>query len=76
MVLSEMLGLRPDPAGRRLIVSPSFPSWLRVVTINGIEALGRQFTLTVRRDNEDYVVECDGPIARTDRLNSWKQSVS
>jgi hypothetical protein len=76
MVLSEMLGLRPDPAGRRLIVAPSFPSWLRVVTINGIEALGRQFTLTVRRDNEDYVIECDGPIARTDRLTSWKQSVS
>jgi glycogen debranching enzyme len=62
LLVRAMLGLEVDVKRAVLRVAPALPAWLGHVRIEGLEALGSRFDLTVERDGAGYRVTSDGPI--------------
>lgn len=62
LLLRAMLGLEVAADRAALQVAPSFPSWLDWTRLEGLQALGRRFDLTVARDGDGYRVSSEEPI--------------
>jgi len=62
LLIRAMLGLEMDLTRCCLAVKPNLPAWLSTITLSGMEVMGQNCELTVRRADSDYVLETDGPI--------------
>jgi glycogen debranching enzyme len=64
LLVRSMLGLDVDLAADRLIVDPALPAWLGSITLRNMEVLGRQVSLSFRREGRDYAIDASEPVIR------------
>jgi glycogen debranching enzyme len=64
LLVRSMLGLDVDLAKDQLIVNPALPPWLESVTLRSMEVLGRQVSLSIRRERHGYAVDASEPVIR------------
>ena len=62
LLVRAMLGLGVDVERGVLLVAPALPAWLSEVTIRGLHVRSRWASLTVRREEDGYAVEAEGPV--------------
>jgi glycogen debranching enzyme len=60
LLTRAMLGLEVDPTEQTLVIRPSLPEWLSVVSLDGLRVLGRSGCLTVKRAANGYEIAAEG----------------
>ncbi len=56
LALRTLLGLRPDPAERRLLLNPHLPEGWPSLAVSGLSAFGSRLRAAVERDGDGYSV--------------------
>jgi glycogen debranching enzyme len=65
LLVRAMLGLRIDRERGVLLVDAVLPEWLSEVSIPDLTVLGQPAALTVRRTEDAYTLETEGPVRRS-----------